>query len=242
MHRGMHVLVSTHTQPPWATIWPNFPPYLFTCQKFKGLKKETLSQSDYAKGCAPSELTSKTRLGLIRAFLGTRQQLLVIYLHWSVFSLIAFLFLFFHSFLIKEKERRRKVMREEKGGWERGPSLRPQPPHTSTYMRWRRHPLQRKPELTCLPHICVCNHVPTEHWIVLSNCILLPQFYCLRKLEEGRDLLHMLPSVQKTRNDTDSSNETFTSYGPFCQCVRIRVLRQRVKSHQRGGTKCLLKL
>lgn len=106
---------------------------------------------------------SKTRLGLICAFLGTRQQLLVIYRHWSVSSLIAFLFQLFPHKRDREKENGSEGRRVEGRGREREKGAIVKTTATSQHLQtewWicrveKAHPWS-KPKLTCLLHFCVC--------------------------------------------------------------------------------------
>lgn len=138
--------------------------------------------------------------------LGTRQQLLIIHLHWSVFSLIAFLL-----FLFPHKENREKEKGSEEGGgrggrkevegtWERGKerregwrererkieglSLRPLTYHTTSRpvdIRNGEGTLHyQKLKLPCLHCFCVCVQPHAKWaWYSLANCILLAQFYWL---------------------------------------------------------------
>lgn len=114
---------------------------------------------------------------------GYRQQLLINYLHWSVFLLIAFLYSFFDSFLIKEKGR--EAGGEREGGKEKEREREREiiikttdGSHcwrTSGSVGWRRHPPLPKLKLTYLPHLCMCSTTASWAWIAwqIALCSVL---------------------------------------------------------------------
>lgn len=160
------------------------------------------------------------------------------------------------SFLIKEMERGRKELKEggQKGGEEgerrereQGASMQTtvisQHPQTDwwTCRAEKAHP-QSKCKLTCLLHFCVCsNHVSAEHWIVLPNRLLLPHLYWLGQLEEERRIIHVLPSVQKTRNDT-ATIKPLQIEGNFSCVPKSQDIKAEIKSQQPGGSRYVVPL